>query len=101
MGYKTKQISIRIPQALYDQLKEHPQTNTSIIIKATQQYFRSSDQHNTKLDQNLIDLLMQQNQFLKQELQDWKKISIMNMSIWQYLKQKLLHRPELPETIKK
>ena len=89
----TKQISIRIPDAIYQQLKEHPQTNTSIIIKAVEQYFRKEEPNNN-LDNYVIQIQEQEINYLKQQIEDWKKISIMNMTLLQTIKYKLMNKAQ-------
>lgn len=91
-----KMISVRIPEKMYNKINTHELKNSDIIRKALTQYFRRKEP-NSNLDLKVINMynkqiqnLEQTNEFLKNQIEDWKKISIMNSSIWQILKMRLL-----------
>lgn len=96
----SKKISVRIPNKMYDKMSDDGRTNTDIILKALTQYYRGGEP-NMKIDQTVlqmydrqIQILQDSNNLLEKQLDDWKKISIMNMSIWNIFKMKIFRSNE-------
>jgi len=95
-----KKISVRIPSDLYDKIRTHEQKNSDIVRKALYQFFRDKEP-NYNVEQFVIKSYDKQIEYLKEQIEDWKKVSIMNSSIWQILKMKLLQekQPQLESRI--
>jgi len=91
-----QRISVRIPNETYDKMAAHEADISTITRKALDQYFRRKEP-NQNLDQIVMESydrrikdLTETNIYLKHQIEDWKKVSIMNSSFWQILKMKLL-----------
>jgi len=73
VGITKKTVSVRLPYTLYDKLSNDRNTNTYVVTKALQQYYRSKEPNqkvftdcNTNVyDRDLIDSLKDQIDFLK------------------------------------
>jgi len=109
MGYKTKQISVRIPNHIMEKMGDD-QPRTQIIIKALNQYYRSKEPNKELFTETQlydtqikslekdISYLKQQNEiqttYLKDQIEDWKKISVINMGFFKSIKYRLTSRKE-------
>lgn len=93
-----KNISVRIDDDMYYKLKNHELTNSDIIRKSLNQYFRKTE-NNEKLDTYINENYKQQLEIqkeiiehLKKEINDWKTTYLANLSMWQLLKLKILRK---------
>ena len=100
--HSKKHISVRIDKKLYDKFDKNL-TNTEIIVNALEQYYRSKEK-NRKLkisdtEKTLyieqIQMLKENNNYLKQQVEDWKKISIIKMGFLSRIKHRLTSKNEM------
>jgi hypothetical protein len=97
-------ISVRIDNNIYKKLKEHELPTSKIVRKALNQYFRG-EEPNTEIDHKIIEsyeqmiiLLRKDNDYLREQIEDWKNLYASNISIWQKIKLKLLNKqPKITE----
>ncbi|OEU52003.1 MAG: hypothetical protein BA871_03550 [Desulfuromonadales bacterium C00003096] len=70
----SKQISLRIPENLYDRIEKTNDKTTNVIIKALEQYFNESSNSNKEDKEEIIKILKEELQTSKKNYEDLKQI---------------------------
>lgn len=70
----SKQISLRIPENLYDRIEKTNDKTTNLIIKALEQYFNESSNSNKEDKEEIIKILKEELQTSKKNYEDLKQI---------------------------